>query len=178
LLQIFATEKHPLIIILDDLQWLPPDEAKYWRTMLDGHQPLNHVLLVSTCRVKSSDEEPPFTILLSPSTNNVNVPPLSEEGVLSLIKASFHDRIASAPALASFLHAETAGLSLFVRTIIATLVKEHVITFDYEALIWRFDVVQLQKHLSKAGVDAYLEKLISSLPQAAQEVLFVSPSNG
>ena len=163
-----------MVIILDDLQWLPPDEATYWRKMLDGRQALNHVLLLSTCRVRSFLEEPPSTILLSPSTVNVNVPPLSEEGVLSLIKASFHDRIASGPALASFLHAETAGLSLFVRTIISTLVKESVITFDYESLTWRFDSVQLQTHLSKAGVDAYLEKLISSLPPAAQDVLFVS----
>ena len=163
-----------MIIILDDLQWLPPDEAAYWRKMLDGSHPLNHVLLLSTCRVKTSDEKPPSTVLLSPSTINVNVPPLSEEGVLSLIKASFNDRIASGPALASFLHAETAGLSLFVRTIIANLVKENVITFDYDSLIWRFDTVQLQTHLSKAGVDAYLEKLISSLPPAAQDILFVS----
>ena len=156
------------------MQWLPPDEAKYWRTLLDGPQPVNHVLLISTCRVPPDQTKPASSLSLSPSTTNIHVPPLTDEGVHALLMATFRDRLASSHVLANFLHAETAGLSLYVRAMIATLVKESVIFFDYDALTWRFDGVQLQKHLSKAGIDTYLERMIKSLSAPAQELLYVS----
>lgn len=161
-----------MIIIIDDVQWLPPDEAEYWRSLVGGSHPINHVLLISTCRVTDGPDTP-TPKLLSPATINVTVPPLNERSVHQLIKASFQNRIAASGELASFLHFETGGSSLFVRTLLATLVKDAVITFDFEGLTWRFDAVLLQKHLSKAGVEAYLEKLILSLPSDARQVLYV-----
>ncbi len=102
------------------------------------------------------------------------MPPLSEEGVHELLLVCFEHRLAGSKALASLLHTETGGMSLFVRAKVSTLVKECAITFDYEELTWRFDAVRLQAHLSKASVDAYLERLILSLSPAAQDLLFVS----
>lgn len=172
LLQIFATPEHPLIIVVDDIQWMPQDEAEYWRLLLTGSQAINHVLVITTCRVGNGNQ-PPTDKYLSPATVDISVPPLSEDSVHEIIKASFHDKIAAGDELASFLHSETGGSSLFVRTLLATLVKDKVIYFDFETLIWRFDAVLLQKHLSKAGVDQYLERLILSLPAPAQQLLFV-----
>jgi len=171
-LQLFASEKQPLGIVLDDIQWLALDEARFWRKMLDGPQPMSHLLVVSTSRM--TEHQAPPSSLLSASTLSIDVSPLSEEGVHALLKVCFRDRIIQSQALASFIHAETGGSSMFTRTIISQLVKDEVILFDFDALTWRFDAVKLQSHLSKAGVDAYLERLILSVPPAVRELLFVS----
>lgn len=45
--------------------------------------------------------------------------------------------------------------------------------FDYDVLMWRFDPLEVQAHLSDAGVDAYLHRIQSSLPPLAKEFLQV-----
>ena len=159
--------------MLDDVQWLAPEEVSSWRKLIDAHEPMAHVLVVTISRVTGHTPAP---TPLSASTFDIKVPQLSEDGVHVLLNACFHDRIVSSQALASFIHAETGGSSMFTRTIIAQLVKEDVIKFDFDALLWRFDAVKLQAHLSKAGIDAYLERLILSAPPAVRELLFVSAS--
>ena len=160
-----------MVIVLDDIQWLPQEEASFWRKLIDAHEPVAHVLVVTISRVTGHTPAP---ARLSSSTFDIRVPQLSEDGVHVLLNECFHHRIVSSQALASFIHAETGGSSMFTRTIIAQLVKEDVIKFDFDALLWRFDAAKLQAHLSKAGVDAYLERLILSAPPAVQELLFVS----
>jgi hypothetical protein len=53
-------------------------------------------------------------------------------------------------------------------------VKEGVIYFDFDYLLWRFDPLALQLHMSDVGVDAYLEKVQKSLPEDVRELLSVS----
>jgi serine/threonine protein kinase len=167
---LFATKQRPLIIVLLDIQWMPQDERRIWQSLLEGSNALRHTLVISTLRT-GQDSKPP---LISATCTNIQVPPLTEKGVLDLIETCFHHRILSSQILASFLHAETGGVSLFLRTLLGTLVKEKVIYFDFVKLHWTFDPVQLHTHLSKSGVEGYLEKLILSLPQDVQSMLHVS----
>lgn len=51
--------------------------------------------------------------------------------------------------------------------------KEKVIYFDFDALIWRYDSDALQSHLSDAGVDAYLHRIQATLPPDGIELLQV-----
>lgn len=52
-------------------------------------------------------------------------------------------------------------------------VKEGVIFFDFDYLLWRFDPLALQMHMSDVGVDAYLEKVQKALPEDVRELLSV-----
>jgi hypothetical protein len=49
-----------------------------------------------------------------------------------------------------------------------------VIYFDFDYLLWRFDPLALQLHMSDVVVDAYLEKVQKSLPEDVRELLSVS----
>jgi hypothetical protein len=48
---------------------------------------------------------------------------LPEEGVMKLLEACFHGRLDKASSLVSFLHAETAGSPLYLRSLLSTLVS-------------------------------------------------------
>ena len=52
-------------------------------------------------------------------------------------------------------------------------VREKVIYFDFGILLWRFHSLDLQSHLSDAGVDVYLERLLKSLPKDVMSTLSV-----
>lgn len=137
-------------------------------------------------RVES--EAPPLpSQLLSSASTSVGITSLGEKGVLDFIEASLNSRVSNGSALANFLWVETAGSPLFLRTLLATLVRfalqfqllmgqvrDGIVYFDYETLVWRFDGVGLQSHLSDAGVDSYFERLIQSLNEPTLKCLFVS----
>lgn len=144
-----------------------------WRQVIDGPVPLNHVVLVTMTRCPSSNS-PPASVLFSASSRTLEVKRLTEEGVVAYIDTCLNGRVAaSGHAIASFLYGETGGSPLFLRTLMATLLKEQVVAFDFDSLQWRFDLVTLQSHLSDANFDSYLENVMRRLPPDAQELLKV-----
>jgi hypothetical protein len=91
-----------------------------------------------------------------------------------MIAACLKARVDNAAALTSILCWETAGNPLYLRTMLANLVNEKVLYFDFEVLVWRFDPLKLQGQLSDVGVDAYIMKLLIGLPADVKETLMVS----
>jgi predicted ATPase len=172
-LQLFGTPERPLILIVDDTQWLMPDEIEVWRDLLDGNLVLNHVLVIYMTRSHGSDP-PPQRSLLSSCSTCIPVNRLTEEGVNTFINTCLNGRVSSSgDAIASFLSGETGGSPLFLQTLLTTLLKEQVVRFDYDALQWRFDLISLQSHLSDASFDSYLENMMRKQPSDVQEVLMV-----
>jgi predicted ATPase len=142
--------------------------------MLDGSQPLDHVLVIYLTRTNST-EPPPVSWTLSRTSVGLHVRRLTEDGVAAFINSCFSGRVAnSEEAIASFLYGETGGSPLFLKSLMNTLLKDYVVAFDYDALQWRFDLVALQSHLSDASFDAYLESVMRRLPTDVHDMLMVS----
>jgi predicted ATPase len=122
LIQVFANLSRPLIIIVDDIQWISADEVEIWRSLTDGMQPVNHVMLVTIFRI-ARDTPPPLSALLSVSGESLHVKHLPEEGVKEYLEASFSGGVDGHATLAQFLFAETLGSPLYLRSMIETLVS-------------------------------------------------------
>lgn len=122
MLQLFGSEARPLILIADDCQWLESSEVDIWRGLLEGHTPLNFVLMAALYRTED-DLAPPSSTLFSTGAAVIHVEKLPERGVLELIRLCFHDTLDQASNLASFLYAETGGSPLYLRSLLTTLVS-------------------------------------------------------
>jgi predicted ATPase len=121
-LQLFGTESRPLVLIIDDCQWLETSEVELWRHFLDSRHALNHMLVTCAYRVEEN-VVPPAPMLLSTSSTHLLVDKLPEDGIMKLLEACFHDRLDKASSLVSFLYAETAGSPLYLRSLLNTLVR-------------------------------------------------------
>jgi serine/threonine protein kinase len=126
LLQLFATESRPLVLIIDDCQWLETSEVGLWRHFLESRHALNHILVACAYRVEEL-VPPPAPMLLSSSSTHLMVDRLPEEGILNLLQVCFHDRLDKASSLVSFLHAETTGSPLYLRSLLNTLVSRNAL---------------------------------------------------
>ncbi|KAL7420434.1 hypothetical protein Q5752_004384 [Cryptotrichosporon argae] len=170
-LQLFATPQRPLILIVDDTQWMIEDEVKIWRDLLDGANSLCHVFVLFMTRTQD-ERPPPTSALLSIASTSLPIGRLTEDGVTEFIATCFNRRLASnAHAAASMIYGETNGSPLFLRTLLSTLVRNKVAYFDFETLVWVFDNVALQSHLFDAGVDAYIDRLLGELSVEVRQML-------
>ncbi|WWD17751.1 hypothetical protein CI109_102192 [Kwoniella shandongensis] len=169
LLQLFATAARPLVLVVEDIQWIEAEEQSLWQSLLDGNQPLRNTLILSTSRIESQN-----LFASSPMSRGLHLACLSESGVGSFLGISFKGRIENQGGLARLLYAETKGNPLYLETVLTTLVEQQVFHFDFEHLTWRYDPLALQTQLSASGVDAYLEHLMSALPGDVLTVLCVS----
>jgi hypothetical protein len=125
--------------------------------------------------------------MLSATASSLLIRRLPEEGVAALVKACFKTPVDNVSTFASLLYAETRGSPLYLRSMLTTLVcsvyharltwqvKDGVTFFDFDFLIWRFDPLALQTHMSDVGVDAYLERIQKALPSDVKELLSASP---
>jgi hypothetical protein len=50
-------------------------------------------------------------------------------------------------------------------------VKEQVVYFDFNRVMWRFHPLGLQRHLSETGVDEYFERLLNQLSPDVRELI-------
>lgn len=132
------------------------------------------MLLVSLFRV-DEDAPPPSAALLSKSSQTVKIDRFQESSVADFLRTCFHwpadDGVASN--LASFLWTETQGSPFYLRSLVTTMVRERVIAFSFDLLRWTVDFTSLQLHTSE-GVDAYLDRTLSALPENVQQLLRVS----
>jgi hypothetical protein len=125
LLQIFATFSRPLILVVDDLQWMRPDEVDLWRSLTEGSHPLSHVLIISIYRVQSSDP-PPTAHLISSTVESLHVENLPEVGVQDFIENCFSAGVDGVRLLTSLLYAETGGSPLYLRSLVEILVSQSI----------------------------------------------------
>lgn len=112
----------PLVLLIDDLQWMRPDEVDIWRSLIEGSHPLNHVMVVSMFRVPDNNP-PPLSALLSAAGVSMHIELFSEKGVAVFLAACFPVGLNECSSLASLLYAETAGSPLYLRSLIVTLVS-------------------------------------------------------
>ena len=144
-----------------------------WRTLLEGPQTLEHALVLSLYRV-TLDSPHPAAALLSMSSISLRIAPLDEEGVGALISECLRPRVDNMAVLTNILSCETDGSPLYLRTILADLVQEEVLYFDFDILSWRFDLLRVQGCLSDTGVDGYIKSTLFRLAPDVQETLLVS----
>lgn len=176
-----------MVLIIDDCQWLEPAEVSLWRHFLESDHALNHMLVACAYRVEDNSPPAPSTLLAVSSTQML-VDRLPEDSVLDLLQACFHNSLDQGANLVSFLHAETAGSPLYLRSLVSTLVsllilsglvaddqvRDHTIYFDWNMLLWRHDTMALQSHLSNRKVDDFLDTIMRNFSPTTQQVLKVS----
>ncbi|CED84853.1 multi-sensor hybrid histidine kinase [Phaffia rhodozyma] len=177
LLQVFATHDRPLVLVLDDIQALAPEELILWRNIsLQTKNRLEHALLITLYRTENLEPPPEATNIPSPMM--LHITRLNEQGVEKFLSACFGwdqasiSAVANSPYLVSFLYSQTDGNLLFLRSLVAALVREGVIFFAFDLFQWKFDIFALQDH-SSVGVDEFLDSILKTLPENVQEALEV-----
>jgi predicted ATPase/signal transduction histidine kinase/GAF domain-containing protein len=175
-LGVFASEEHPLVLFLDDLQWLDAATLELLEH-LATHPEVRSLLLIGAYRSGEVGPSHPLTQSIAAireakvDVREIALASLSAEDVGQLVADALHCEPQRARPLAELLHEKTAGNPFFAVQFLTSLVDEELLVFDSTASAWRWDVGRIRaKSYSENVVDLMAEKL-GRLSSAAQNAL-------
>ncbi|HTX54615.1 MAG TPA: AAA family ATPase, partial [Candidatus Baltobacteraceae bacterium] len=168
-LGVFARPEHPLVLFLDDLQWLDASMLDLIEHLLI--QPgVRHLLLIGAYRDNEVDAAHPLMRKLAAireagaPVQEIVLGSLSREDVGQLIADALHCPPERAEPLAQLVHDKTAGNPFFVIQFLRALAEEGLLTFEHDQARWCWDLDRIHaKGFTDNVVDLMVGKL-SRLP--------------
>src|SRR5580704_4686412 len=173
---VFARPEHPLALFLDDMQWLDVATLDLLEDLLTRND-LQHLLLIGAYRDNEVNATHPLVRKLEAirqagaTVREIVLTPLSRDDLGKLLVDSLHCQLKRAARLADLIHEKTTGNPFFAIQFISTLVDDRLLTFDYRARRWVWDLLRIRaKGFTDNVVDLMIEKL-NRLPPETQKVL-------
>jgi PAS domain S-box-containing protein len=173
LLGLFARTEHPLVLFLDDLQWLDPATLDLIEH-LTTQSGLRNLLLIGAYRDNDVTASHPLMRRLAAirgaggQVREILLSPLTVDDLTRLIADTLDCASQAVAPLASLVHAKTGGNPFFAIQFLTALAEQRLLTFDYAAgrWIWRLDDIA-DKGFTDNVVELVLEKL-HRLPRLTQ----------
>ena len=175
-IRVFCLKEHPLVIFLDDLQWADSATLKLIELMMIDTD-TQCLFLVGAYRDSEVNSRHPLIMALEQlrktgaTVNQIMLAPLELEALAQLIADTLHSDISTVKPLAELVLHKTGGNPFFVNEFLKTLYSENLLTFDFEHLIWRWNIAQIEsKNITDNVVNLMIGKL-KELPYTTQQIL-------
>ena len=172
-IEVFARPEHPLVLFLDDLQWLDAATLDLIEDLLIRSKPQN-LLLIGAYR----DNEVNAGHLLMRKLEaikgaggkvaEITLAPLAREHLEQLMTDALRCEPERVAPLASLVHDKTNGNPFFAIQFIASLTEEGMLRFDHDAGRWSWDLGRIH---TKGYTDNVVALMVSKLSRLSAETL-------
>jgi len=173
---VFARKDHPLVLFLDDLQWLDAATLDLLEHLV-ANPDVRHLLLVGAYR---DNEVGPSHLLrhtledvrkAGASVHEIVLTPLGLEDTGRLIADALHCEPWRAGPLAELVQEKTGGNPFFAIQFFTTLSEEALLAFDPVTRAWQWDVDQIRARSYTDNVVDLMAVKLMRLSSATQEFL-------
>jgi len=175
-IKVIARPDHPLVVFLDDLQWIDTASLNLMASLLSDPE-LTHFLVVGAYRDNEVYDAHPLMLELANlqeagiNQERMSLQPLLETDINALCAETLHCTQAESQPLAQQIYSKTGGNAFFSHQMLHFLYEEHLLTFDHSKKQWQWDIDELIKlDISDNVIDLMIAKVLK-LPAAAQEIL-------
>jgi predicted ATPase/serine phosphatase RsbU (regulator of sigma subunit)/tRNA A-37 threonylcarbamoyl transferase component Bud32 len=150
LIGLLANGDHPLVLFLDDLQWVDSAALTLLRALLLDHT-VTHLLFIGVYRDNEVGPGHPVNLLLEQLREAGSAPvhlplgPLTAEAVGELITDTLRSHAAEVRPLAQLVHQRTGGNAFFVSEYLEYLHREGLISFQRNRGAWSWDLATIRE---------------------------------
>jgi PAS domain S-box-containing protein len=176
LLGVFARPEHPLVLFLDDLQWLDAATLELIAHLVTEPE-VRHLMLIGAYRNNEVDPSHPLMRKLGMirkaggRVEEIVLAPLKPFDVGQLIADSLHCEPEIARPLAQLVHKKTDGNPFFAIQFFMALAEEALLVFDHGAAAWTWDLPRIRAKGFTDNVADLMAAKLSRLPDVTQEAL-------
>ncbi|PCK09865.1 MAG: hypothetical protein COA42_02090 [Alteromonadaceae bacterium] len=175
-INVVATVDHPLVIFLDDMQWVDTPTLTMIKRMFAFHD-TRYLLLICAYRDNEVDPQHPFTLTMGElrkadvSLENIHLKPIDKRHVVQLLEDSLLDESPAVHALADLVHRKTEGNPFFINELLKCWHEQGLLKFSVEQQrwTWQLDVIQANG-VNDNVVELMLGKIVK-LPSHCQSLL-------
>jgi PAS domain S-box-containing protein len=192
-IRVFCSSEHPLVIFLDDLQWVCPATLKLLELMMTDTD-MQYLFVIGAYRDNQVNSTHPLMMILEElrqqgaTINQITLAPLALNHLTQLIAETLHSNTESVKLLAELVGRKTGGNPFFVSEFLKTLYTENLLTFsppgeigrwrDGEIItpspnrsLWQWDIAQIEaQDITDNVVELMIGKL-KKLPTSTQHLL-------
>ncbi|MDH5681805.1 MAG: serine/threonine-protein kinase PknK, partial [Spirochaetota bacterium] len=179
----FAGQDHPLVIFLDDLQWVDTASLKMLE-LFAGDSETRYMLIIGSYRANEVDETHPLTHSLNKliadgiELRNIRLQALDIDNVTQLVSDLVKGRDPQTQSLAELCHHKTKGNPFFLNQFLHSLYENNLLSFDATNKKWQWDIPLISElNITDNVVDLMISK-IKKLPARTQEMIKLAASMG
>ena len=182
-LRIFKGRGQPLVVFLDDLQWVDPASLKLISAVVADLEN-QELFLIGAYRDNEVGSTHPLTLALEKiekagtSIRRIHLSPLTLENVTELVSDTLRLEGEDPQALAELLVQKTGGNPFFLIQFLRSLHAEQLMVFDWERRRWQWDLKEIRTRDRTENVIDLMVRSLRRLSPGAQEILGVAACVG
>jgi predicted ATPase/signal transduction histidine kinase/ActR/RegA family two-component response regulator/tRNA A-37 threonylcarbamoyl transferase component Bud32 len=171
---LFATEKHPLVIFLDDLQWADTASLNLLKLLM---QDAAHLLVLGAYRDNEVSPIHPSMLTIDEiqkmgsTVSTISIQPLDFKDLNQLVADTLNCDLPLAEPLAKLVAQKTQGNPFFANQFLKALHENGQITFDPISLGWQCDLASVRANAVTDDVVEFMALQLQRLPQETQDSL-------
>ncbi len=164
-IEVFARPEHPLVLFLDDLQWLDAATLDLMEDLLTRSHPRN-LMLIGAYRDNEVTADHPLMRKLDAikaaggKVAEIALTPLGSQHLEHMLSDALRCKRERVAPLAWLVHDKTAGNPFFAIQFIASLTEEAMLVFDHDAMRWSWNLDRIH---TKGYTDNVVELMIGKL---------------
>ncbi|MEV6969361.1 diguanylate cyclase [Hamadaea sp. NPDC051192] len=172
-LRAVASRKRPVVMFLDDLQWVGRTALGFVDLVL-ADEPVDGLLLVGTYREDDLDEAHPLTTSLSRwrdrvAVRHLRLHNLPVRGQRTMVAEMLHVDSAAAAGLAEAIEPYTSGNPYEMAELLSALHRDGVLTVTAGG--WRWDPEAVLAHLRQSDVARLLTTRVDAMPPESRAMI-------
>jgi predicted ATPase/signal transduction histidine kinase len=175
-LGVFAKPEHPLVLFLDDLQWLDSGTLELLERLV-ARAEVPHLLLIGAYRDNEVGSTHPLSRTIAAireaggAVSHIAVAPLAVSHLARLTADALHTDVARVYSLAELLYEKTGGNPFFAIQFITALADEGLLAFDSSSSMWAWDIERIRAKGITDNVADLMAARLNRLPAATYEAL-------
>jgi PAS domain S-box-containing protein len=180
---VFARPEHPVVLLLDDLQWADVASLKLLRHLLT-HPDTRDLLVIGAYRDNEVGPDHPLMATLDAlrlagtRLRPLRLGPLPEPELRRLIADMTHREPREVEPLAELVREKTGGNPFFVNQFLTALHQEGLLSFDPQQARWGWDLAGIQAKGYTDNLGDLMVQKLGRLEPPAQKVLQLAAACG
>jgi predicted ATPase/signal transduction histidine kinase len=182
-IQVLATNKHPLVIFLDDLQWADIASLKLIKLLMSAKDTA-YLLLIGAYRDNEVNPGHPLIMTLDDiqkeniTINQITLLPLEQAHINLLVTDTLYCPASHSQYLTKLLFETTQGNPFFTNQLLKSLHEDGLITFDFSLSYWQCDINAAKALYQNDDVVNFLKIQLQKLPENTQDILKIAACIG
>ena len=172
----FTQDEHPLVIFLDDLQWMDSASLKTIELLMTDSE-TQYLFLIGAYRDNEVADAHPLMLSLEQLQkteeviNQIHLQPLEMASLNQLVADTLDCYTEEAKPLAELVMDKTKGNPFFINQLLTSVYEAGMLTFDYDEGEWQWEIARIEQLGITDNVVDMMAGKIQRLPDSTQQVL-------